>query len=153
MTKRLAVYGSLREGFYNTYKFRVKKLSTHLIKGIDLYYRKDLPFPIAVKGKGSTVMEIIEVPDYAYKFGIKPMELESGYVLDKVTVDGKKYNVFLAGDKLLSYGWKKADESDWIKVAEKIFPKDSQARYNTYWIEAVKERDEERKRKREKMRE
>jgi gamma-glutamylcyclotransferase (GGCT)/AIG2-like uncharacterized protein YtfP len=131
MTKQIATYGTLREGFYNFYKYgegAVKKISTHTVEGIVMYYSKDVLYPRAIRGDGSTVMEIVEVSDDTYK-SIKSMELEAGYVLDTVRINNKDYEVFLS-DKSQLKGFTKAADSDWKVISSKIFDEGSKGRYH-----------------------
>lgn len=89
--KRIAVYGSLREGEYNFERIKeyyglssIKTLANDIeIEGYDLF---DLGmYPAISEGKGKLIIDVLSVNDQAATF-IERMELGAGYNISTVRV-------------------------------------------------------------------
>lgn len=86
MTKRIAVYGTLKRGFYNYNRFNscfpFNFIYSEVIKGFSLY---DLgSYPTAIENENDKItIEIFEVSDECFNI-LNRMELFAGYVKKEV---------------------------------------------------------------------
>lgn len=88
--QNLFVYGSLRKGHYNFDSFpSAKYISTHNIKGWDLYALHGGAYPGVVPGDNSLEVDLIQVNDQDYD-RIKRMELGAGYLEIELDIEGVK---------------------------------------------------------------
>ena len=81
--KKIAVYGSLRQGQYNNLRFQqmyghesFNHVRTTVFKGYDLYSLG--PYPAAIPGKGELVVDIFEVSDDLFE-RLDAMERSADY--------------------------------------------------------------------------
>jgi gamma-glutamylcyclotransferase (GGCT)/AIG2-like uncharacterized protein YtfP len=96
-TRKIAVYGSLREGQYNFERFKqaypeIKVVkNNHRIEGFQLYSLGAYP---AIKyGKGSVEIDVLEVPQRC--FGqITAMELGAGYSALEIFIDNEQVVIY-----------------------------------------------------------
>lgn len=93
---RLFVYGSLKRGFFNHYRFgfgyKAKFLGEAEAQGVSLVHYKGLPYPHAALHEGGSVKgELYELDDEFVLRSLDRMERGAGYkgVMVDVSVEGQ----------------------------------------------------------------
>lgn len=96
-TKKIAVYGSLREGQYNFERFldrypdiKVVKRN-HRIQGFQLYSLG--PYPGIKVEEGNVEVDILEVPKQCFG-AITQMELGAGYSAMEIFIDNEQVIIY-----------------------------------------------------------
>ena len=97
-TTVFAFYGSLRRGMENHlfHKNHLKYLFSARLRGYNLYSLGD--FPIAVKSSdpdNSIVVELFSIVDRTTREMIHQLEIDEGYFLETITVDGIEAGIYL----------------------------------------------------------
>lgn len=97
-TTVFAFYGSLRRGMENhlLHKNHLKYLFSAHLRGYQLYSLGD--FPIAVKSpdmNNSIVVELFSIVDRTTREMIHKLEMDEGYFLESITVDGTEAGIYL----------------------------------------------------------
>lgn len=114
-TDLFAFYGSLRRGMgnYKFYESDLKYIETRRITGYKLYALKDYPYAVRSSVESdSLVIEIFQIEDSRVVQAIHQMELEAGYVLELIEVDGAWVGIYLfeqAGDD------SSVESGDWVE--------------------------------------
>lgn len=96
--RKLAVYGTLKEGHYNYDRFKqlypdIKVLEETTISGYEMYNFGGW-YPVVIKGEGDIVVQVLEVPDEAYT-KICAMEKGAGYSYEIIKVNNHICVIFL----------------------------------------------------------
>jgi gamma-glutamylcyclotransferase (GGCT)/AIG2-like uncharacterized protein YtfP len=97
-TTIFAFYGSLRRGMENhvLHKNHLKYLFSARLRGYNLYSRGE--FPVAVKSNNannSIVVEIFSIADRTTREMIHKLEMDEGYFLETVSIDGVDAGIYL----------------------------------------------------------
>jgi gamma-glutamylcyclotransferase (GGCT)/AIG2-like uncharacterized protein YtfP len=100
-TTVFAFYGSLRRGMENhlLHRDHLKYLFSARLPGYRLYSRGE--FPIAVKSNNlndSIVVELFMIADRSTREMIHKLEMDEGYYLEPITVDGIDGGIYLVKD-------------------------------------------------------
>jgi gamma-glutamylcyclotransferase (GGCT)/AIG2-like uncharacterized protein YtfP len=86
-TKRIAVYGTLKRGFYNYDRFNhfyeFKFVGSERIKGFSLYDLGHYPAAVESDPENEITIEIFDVSPACYK-SLHEMEISAGYVKKEV---------------------------------------------------------------------
>jgi len=100
MSKKIAVYGSLRKGEYNYDRFQeyypghIKYIGTEVIKGFDLFSLGSYPgVKKSDNPEQSLVIDVLEVSDSCYS-SISAMEHGAGYDSVDVTINGEVCTIY-----------------------------------------------------------
>ena len=119
LTRKIAVYGSLRKGEYNYDRFggdkTFKHLGTHSITGYELFSLGPYPGVRPASKDKSIVVDVLECENGVAAM-IDRMETGAGYVAKEITVGEHtatiyEYNYSITGNSIVESG-------DWIKFNE-----------------------------------
>jgi gamma-glutamylcyclotransferase (GGCT)/AIG2-like uncharacterized protein YtfP len=116
MTKasKYAFYGSLRRGMrlYDQYKLSLKYLNSVWLQGFDLYSLGNYPYAIRSENqKNKILVEIFEITNKETEQEIINIEIEAGYVIEEILIDGEVIKIFLFEN---STNDRKVDSGDWV---------------------------------------
>lgn len=97
-TDLFAFYGSLRRGMNNfrVYQHDLKYLKTRRISGYELFALEEYPYAVSTQKKSSSiVVEIYSIENVSVARAIHEMEIEAGYVFERIEVDGDHVGIYL----------------------------------------------------------
>ena len=109
-----AFYGSLRRGMENhtLHAHQLEYLFSARLRGYQLYSRGG--FPIAVKSPSSTnsiVVEVFKIVDRPTIEMIHKLEMDEGYILERLTVDNIQANIYLYEN---AKNYPLVESGDWV---------------------------------------
>jgi gamma-glutamylcyclotransferase (GGCT)/AIG2-like uncharacterized protein YtfP len=113
-TTVFAFYGSLRRGMENhaLHSDHLKYLFSARLRGYRLYSRGE--FPVAVKSASpsdSMVVELFSIVDRSTREMIHKLEMDEGYYLEKINVDGIDTGIYLFNDP---GNYQHVESGDWV---------------------------------------
>ncbi|MBX2944034.1 MAG: gamma-glutamylcyclotransferase [Cyclobacteriaceae bacterium] len=114
-TDLFGFYGSLRRGMvnYNIFKSALKYIKTIRISGYELLTLGDYLYAVkSVHTSDSIVIEIFQIEDANVAQAIHQMEIEAGYVFERIEVENMELGIYLfehLGNE------SKVDSGDWVE--------------------------------------
>lgn len=114
-----AFYGSLRRGMDNheVYAAGLRYLFSAWICGFKLYSRGEYPCVTQTGINDDRVMvEVFEITDVVTEEGIHQLELEEGYDLKQIEIDGRTVGIYLYQSV---ENYQEVPEGDWVDFYRK----------------------------------
>lgn len=125
LTRKVAVYGSLRMGEYNYEHFKssfpsIEHTGTHTITGFKLYSLGSYPAVCTTEGENELIVDTFDVSEGCFS-RMNSMEIGAGYHQHEITVDGVNHILWIMPETAT---WLREDriveDGDWSKhVREK----------------------------------
>jgi gamma-glutamylcyclotransferase (GGCT)/AIG2-like uncharacterized protein YtfP len=113
-TTVFAFYGSLRRGMENhaLHADHLKYLFSARLRGYRLHSRGE--FPVAVRSPSNTdsvVVELFSIADRSTREMIHKLEMDEGYFLEKINVDGIDAAIYLYENQ---GNYQHVESGDWV---------------------------------------